>query len=169
MNIRVSETLTETERHQLFEWGTDIFGIEQLALDWRRKDWHVFVEVDGSVVSHAGVVKDQSVTVGNEQLAVSGIGGVVTIPEARTRGYAREVVRGAISLIGNDPAIEFAMLFCREPLIDFYSQMDWIEVRSPVLIKQNVGVVPSPLRVMVKCMAEQEWPSGPVIVNGHPW
>ncbi|HEY1629459.1 MAG TPA: GNAT family N-acetyltransferase [Tepidisphaeraceae bacterium] len=168
MNIRCTRTLSESQQQRLFGWGKDIFGIETLGLQWRRKDWHVLLEIDGFLVSHAGIVKKQSLSVGDEQLMVCGIGGVVTIPEARNHGYARQVLQSAITFIAEDAESEFAMLFCREALIDFYSQENWMELPTPVFIQQT-NSIPSPLAVMIKCVRPRKWPVGPVRVNGLPW
>jgi hypothetical protein len=169
MTVRVVQDLTDEERAQLFGWSTDAFGVERLGLQWRRKDWHVVVESDGRPVSHAGFILRQSVTVDRERLLVGGVGGVVTVPAARGRGFASAGLREVEGCIGEDREVAFAMLFCLEPLTEFYTRRGWLGVSGPVLIGQDKGACESPLPAMVRPLGQQDWPEGKVAVEGPPW
>jgi predicted GNAT family acetyltransferase len=53
--------------------------------------WSVLVKTEQRV-SHAEILY-RVVQVGEQRLAVGGIGGVMTLPEWRERGYARAVLK----------------------------------------------------------------------------
>jgi GNAT superfamily N-acetyltransferase len=95
--IRQTESLTDAEKQQFFDWGDDIFGAANLNLRWRPKDVHFVLYVDGTAVSHVGVLK-HVVSVAGQAVTVGGVGGVVTVPAKQKRGYARELMQHAVRL-----------------------------------------------------------------------
>lgn len=168
MRLRFADRFTDEERRQLFEWGEDIFGMAGLDLRWRPKDRHLFVEVDGRVVSHVGLLQ-HTVRVGDHPVKVGGVGGVVTVPDQQGRGYARHAMRHAASLMCGEWHVDFGLLFCREPLVPFYQGLAWRRVVDPVEAEQPSGRVVPPLAVMVLPCRGQEWPAGPVDLDSFPW
>jgi aminoglycoside 2'-N-acetyltransferase I len=168
VEIRVSEWMTEDEYRTLFEWGERIFGPLDGLYEWRPKQRHLYVEEDGRLVGHVGLLADV-VRVGDETVAVQGVGGVVTRPEAQGRGYARLALRRAVELMRAEPGAEFGMLYCRDELVPFYASLGWQLVEDESEFWQPAGRVVSPFRVMVLQLGTRAWPKGRVIVEGLPW
>ena len=139
MKIHRVNEVPAADKHRLFGWGEDIFQDAQFGLQWRRKDVHVLVEENGQVVGHVGILARQPVEMGGEKFFVGGIGGVVTVPDARGKGFAREGLRAAEEILLAEPDVDFAMLFCREPLIGFYQKWGWQRVMSSVSAKNSSG------------------------------
>lgn len=160
------DSLTEDDRARLFGWGEDIFGVKQLNLSWRHKDVHFTLTVAGEVVSHVGVLKHE-VSVGGEAIMVGGVGGVVTIPTAQRRGYARELMSHAAEFFKNWQ-VEAGLLFCLKRRVAYYGSQGWQLVRSPVEIQQPNGNIASPLEVMVLPLT-RTWPEGKIQLNSFPW
>lgn len=165
--IRQADSLTDAERHLLFDWGDDIFGAASLNLRWRPKDVHFLLYLDGTVVSHVGALK-HVVTVAGQPVTVGGVGGVVTVPEAQKRGFARELMRQATSLLV-DWRVDAGLLFCLPRMFPFYESQGWQVVEQTVLIDQPSVRIASPLEVMVLPLDGRPWPDGEVELNSFPW
>src|ERR1044071_9575709 len=108
--IKQVATLTDADRSKLFDWGVDIFGADHFKLRWRPKQLHFLMVADGEVVSHVGVLKHE-IKVGDQAVAVGGVGGVVTVPAAQNRGYASELMRHTAGFFSNWD-VEAGLLFC---------------------------------------------------------
>ncbi len=168
MEIRLVANLSEADKQQLFEWGPDVFGAEALHLQWRPKDWHFLVYANDQLVSHVGIVK-HIVTAGEQQVSVGGIGGVVTVPAAQSKGYASTALQQATNFMREELMVEFGLLFCLQRMIPFYQRFGWQEVREPVIIDQPSEKILSPLVVMVLPCRNQTWPTGTVKLESLPW
>ncbi|MBI1742873.1 GNAT family N-acetyltransferase [Candidatus Acetothermia bacterium] len=170
MTARLVEGLSEQERQQLFGWGTNIFGTEGFNLQWRKKkSWHILVyDVASQLVSHVGVA-GETVSVGQRIIHVGGIGGVVTIPLAQNKGYARTALEHAKNFMCDRLGVEFGMLFCLDRLVPFYQRLGWQRVQDSVYIEQPAGKILSPLNVMILPCQSQIWPTGTVDVQSLPW
>src|SRR5688572_22692139 len=144
MDIRTYQTLPDAERQALFGWGEDLFSVNALGLKWRPKDWHCVLYEDGAPLANASVLRHEV-----RDMVVGGLGGVITLPEARGRGLARQVVGRAAELMRDDLGASFGLLFCLPRLVPFYESQGWTVVEPGVLIDQPGGKVPSPIPVMI--------------------
>jgi predicted acetyltransferase len=126
------------------------------------------VYANDQLVSHVGIVK-HIVTVGEQQVTVGGIGGVVTVPAAQGKGCASAALQQATKFMGEELKVEFGLLFCLARMTPFYQRFGWQEVQEPVFIDQASGKIPSPLEVMVLPCRSETWPTGPVKLESLPW
>jgi GNAT superfamily N-acetyltransferase len=168
VGIRVSEEMTPEERETLFGWGENVFGTPDELYTWRAKDLHLYVEEDGRVVSHVGLL-EEVVAAGGERVRVCGVGAVVTVPEAQGRGHARRAMRRAAEVMRDETEAEFGMLYCLERLVPFYASLGWRLVEGENVFGQPAGPALSPFRVMVLPLRGRAWPPGRVVVEGLPW
>jgi aminoglycoside 2'-N-acetyltransferase I len=168
VEIRLEDHISDEERHILFEWGQNIFGAEDLALRWRPKDWHFFLDVDGRPVNHVGLLK-HTIGVGGRPVVVGGVGGVVTVPEAQGKGFAQSTMRRAASFMCDEWGVEFGFLFCRDQLVAFYERLGWQLVREPVEIQQDESNIISPFNTMVLACGGRTWPGGAINLDSRPW
>jgi predicted GNAT family N-acyltransferase len=168
VEIRLEKSLTDEERRTLFEWGENIFGVEDSLLRWRPKEWHFLVEEDGRAVAHIGVLQT-TVRVGEREISVGGVGGVVSVPEARGRGHVHAGMRRAAQFMCDELKVEAGMLFCLERLVAFYARQGWRLIEETVEIEQPTGTIVSPMRVMVLPCDGRAWPAGKIEVGGLPW
>jgi predicted GNAT family N-acyltransferase len=167
-DIRLEKSLTDEEHFALFGWGENIFGVEDKRFSWRPKDWHFIVEEDGHVLSHVGVM-ETSVRVGENDIKVGGIGGVVSVPEAQGRGNIRAAMSRAAEFMHDKLQVEFGMLFCLPRLVPFYARQNWQLLSDPVEFEQPSGNVISPFHSMVLPFDNRAWPAGEIKVGGLPW
>jgi aminoglycoside 2'-N-acetyltransferase I len=168
INIRLEKALTDEEHFALFGWGENIFGVEDKRFSWRPKDWHFIVEEEGHVLSHVGVM-ETSVRVGETDIKVGGIGGVVSVPEAQGRGNIHAAMSRAAEFMGDQLRVEFGMLFCLPRLVPFYARQNWQLLNDAVEFEQPSGKVVSPFHSMVLPFDNRAWPEGEVKVGGLPW
>jgi GNAT superfamily N-acetyltransferase len=168
IEIREKLLLTDDERRALFEWGPDIFGTTAMRLFWRPKDLHFVMYDDAKPVSHAAILK-HPVKVGETEITVGGLGGVVTVPEAQRRGLARQVVKRATSVMEVDWQVDAGLLFCLPRMIHYYQALGWEVVDAPVLIEAEAGKISSPMPVMVLPFKGIRWPSGTIDLGSRPW
>lgn len=166
--IRQIEALSEEEKQRLFGWGEDIFGVTALDLSWRSKGLHFLFYADRELVSHVSVLKHE-VSVEGEPVVVGGVGGVVTVPTAQKKGYARKLMRHAAELFERDWQVDAGLLFCLPKMTSYYQALGWRKVEGPVLIEQPAGKIVAPLEVMVLPLGGKEWPSGSVELRSLPW
>lgn len=166
--IEQTERFADEEKRLLFGWGEDIFGVSSLNLRWRPKQLHFLLRLDGKAVSHVGLLRHE-VSVAGESMTVGGIGGVVTLPEAQGRGFARRLMKRAMEVAERDSQVDAGLLFCLERLVPYYEALGWQLVNDRVLIEQPNGKIGSPLKVMVLPCGGFVWPVGEVELNSFPW
>ena len=105
MDIRTFQTLPEAERQALFGWGEDLFSVNALGLQWRSKDRHFVLYEHGSPLASASVLRHEV-----RNVVIGGLGGVITLPVARGRGLARQVVGRATEFMRDDLGASFGFL-----------------------------------------------------------
>ncbi|HWM92789.1 MAG TPA: GNAT family N-acetyltransferase [Thermoanaerobaculia bacterium] len=167
-DIQLLQLLTESERQALFGWGEDLFGVSPYGLQWRSKDWHFVLYEDGAPRSNASVLRHETV-LGGRPTMVGGLGSVITVPEARGRGFARQVIDRATEFLQKELGVSFGLLFCLPRLVPFYESQGWQVVEQGVLIDQPGGKVPAPTRVMILPFGDRSWPSERVDLGSLPW
>jgi GNAT superfamily N-acetyltransferase len=166
--IKQAGALTDEENRRLFGWGENIFGVAALNLIWRPKDVHFLMYSEGQPVSHVGVLR-HVVSVDGEPVTVGGLGGVVTVPTARKKGFARQLMRHATNFLGHEWGVDAGLLFCLPELAAYYGALGWQEVKSPVLIEQPRGKIVSPLCVMVLPVRKEGWSFESTELRSLPW
>jgi predicted GNAT family N-acyltransferase len=164
--------LTDAQRAELDADEKDSFGADEDGLDWRDKDLYVVLRgPSGRLVARAGLVLAQvHVSPADEAFAVVGIGDVLVTETERGRGYAREVLSGALCRAAT-LGPERAMLFCHESLAGMYKQLGFIDVPDPVRVDQADGEVLIDLRTMWRPLSPDAptWPTGEVRLHGLPF
>ena len=78
MRIKRRSNLNADEKLALTAWDDDIFQSDALNLIGRPKELHLVLYAENAPVSKCGLVKQQ-VLVGEENIVVGGIGGVVAL------------------------------------------------------------------------------------------
>ena len=166
--IRQADAITDEEKEWLFNWGEDIFGVTSLALQFRPKDVHFFMDVDGIALSHTSLLRHE-VSVNGQPLLVAGLGGVVTRPEAQGKGYAARLIRHAVEFFKREWDVEAGLLFCLPRLVSYYESLGWQTIVGPVLIEQPSGRMKSPVATLILPCRGRAWPNGEVELRSLPW
>jgi len=131
--------------------------------------WRVLLWEDGRLVSHVSVM-DRTIQVGGRPVHVAGIRSVMTLPEARGRGYASQLMARAAELIPREiPSAEHGLLLCLDIRVPLYSRLGWRVVDAPTYFEQPEGRTRSQVNTMVKPFKDKPWPAGEVDLCGLPW
>jgi aminoglycoside 2'-N-acetyltransferase I len=168
IEVRVVEIYSGADRSDLAGGEKDPSQTSAYQLQWRPTEKHVLIVEGGRNVCHVGLVK-HSVAVEGNPVPVAGIGGVLTRPECRGRGYARVAMKAAEAFASSQMGVDFLLLFCRPALQSWYEGLGWVKVSSAVWIEQQQGTIIQPLVSMVRRLGAKQWPQGEVRLGCLPW
>ncbi len=132
---------------------------------WAHADKRVVVRDEGRVVCHAGLFFREG-TLDGLPAKMCGIGGVMTSPVARRKGFAGAAMkRAAEAMAGAD----FGLLFCEQHNVALYAGLGWKDFPGRVECDQPSGrMVFDMMPRMVLPLAVH--PTGGVIdLCGLPW
>ena len=168
IEVRVEEFYSGAVRSDLAGGKTDPSQTGAYQLQWRPTEKHVLIVESGRNICHVGLVK-HTVAVDGNPVPVAGIGGVLTRPECRGRGYARIAMKAAEAFALSQMEVDFMLLFCRPALQSWYEGLGWMKVSSAVWIEQQQRTIVQPLVSMVRCLGPKQWPLGEVRLGCLPW
>ena len=168
-SIRQTPELTDQEAAALFGWSDDVFNVAGRELPSSGGcDTHFILEFDGQPVCHVGALL-HTIDMAGTPVAIAGLGGVVTRPEARGRGCARRLIGHVIDFAEREWKVDAGFLFCLEHMTGYYSSFGWTRLEVPVMIDQPGGVIENPGPAFVRPLGNFEWPPGTVLINRLPW
>jgi GNAT superfamily N-acetyltransferase len=170
-----SDERTETQtftRHTLERHAGRLrpFALPADSYSWTPPAWSALVKADQHVVSHAGIIY-RVIQVGQVRVPVGGIGGVMTMPEWRSRGYARAVLAAATAFVATQLWAPFVVVLSPRADAAFYEHLGWSVAEAPVWCEQPGGRVAliGEVALFKACHGEAEWPTGPIDLAGTPW
>ena len=162
---------TDQDRHELYGWGEDVdmWDVFELGFSWRPQDHHFIGYNDGKAVAHVGVllhVLDRD----DGRLAIGGVKSVLTVPEARRKGYASIVLNAARDYMRDEMPVDFGLLFCKEMYLPFYGGLGWERIHNEiVVIHPQDGKKPWPREVMIYRFSDRGWPPGTIDLDSEPY
>ena len=132
--------------------------------------WSVMAKPDQSVVSQTGILY-RVIRVGDVLVPVGGLSTVMTLAEARGRGYGRAVLASAMAFVGVWLWAPFALVLCAADASGFYEHLGWRTVNEPVSCSGFGGqqALTDRLAMVLPCQGQAEWPGGPIDLCGAPW
>ena len=166
--IQTKSKLTEEETETLFGWGDDLWNNDRYGLTWAGSDVQFVGLENGKPVTHAGMFY-HTVEIAGRDIELGGLNGVITLPQARGKGYGSQIVGAAEDHARDQSTAEFGMLFCHPELVEFYGPRGWHPIDGPVTIDQPDGPRLTPHTVMVYPFRDTMWPDGPFNLNSYPW
>ena len=168
IEIRRTDAVPADELEAIRRWQAQIFGNSEYQ--WADSDWLLTVKVDGNFVSGLEVV-ERTAKVGNRDVRLGGVGGVITLPEWRGKGLASAALQRANDFICGELGAEFGLLVTGEALIPFYSRVGWERVNGPLTFDQPDGrkVTVTDWVIMVLRCNGRKWPGGEIDLCGLPW
>ena len=143
----------------------------------RTRYWHgsapvysVLAQHNGNVVAHAGVIV-REIRVGRQAVCIFGIQNMGVLPEARGTGMGLRALEAA-AREAKRRGIAFGVLFCVPELKRYYKRDHW-KTREVTVTMDFDGRTNVPIQgknvCMVKCLTEEEFPEGPIRLQGADW
>nr|WP_018466061.1 GNAT family N-acetyltransferase [Calidithermus timidus] len=129
--------------------------------------WYVLAFVEGKLVSVLEIVRRRG-SVDGDSVALGLLGGVITAPRWRGRGYGSLLLEHAAGFICDELGCDFGFLMCGEALVAFYGRLGWQLVPNAYVYDQPAGKVEGRLRPMVFPCRGQGFPQGRVDLEGLP-
>jgi aminoglycoside 2'-N-acetyltransferase I len=125
---------------------------------------------DGEALVSAAGMLFRNGTVDGVAASIAGIGGVMTLPTARRKGFGRAAMLAAHEVIERGQISAFGLLFCERKNISFYQPLGWRVFDGAVIVEQPGAV--GPYRVMptlVRSFASVAPTTGTIDLCGLPW
>lgn len=148
--------------------GLAFAGESSDDLGWSDCEWFALGVLDGQIVSVVGILY-REVLVGEQKVAVGGIGGVATHPDYQQRGYAGQLLERSAQFLREELKVPFGLLVCAPKRIHYYGRFGWQVMNAPMYFihKEERRLFEGP--VMILPLGEAEWPGGDVDLQGGPW
>jgi aminoglycoside 2'-N-acetyltransferase I len=135
---------------------------------WANADSRVLVHEAGRLVSVVSLYQREGRHDGMP-VRIGGIGGVMTHPDHRRRGFARAAMAAARRFFAAD-RMDFSLLFVEPKNIGFYGALGWRVFPEPVIVEQPAGRAPFALMTaMVSGLARAAPAAGIIDLCGLPW
>jgi aminoglycoside 2'-N-acetyltransferase I len=175
--VRSVAELTNDERAALRELSAAVYPPEVAAawpgrsIEWAARQWSVIVwdDLKSQAIAHAGIVIRQA-RWNDRDVKVGGIGGVMTHPDFRGRGYARAAVNRGTEFFREQGEIDFGLLVCKPSLIPLYERFGWRVFPGDLLVEHHGKTVKFTFNVPMTCpLRLPEVLGGAIDLLGPPW
>ncbi|MFP4561735.1 MAG: GNAT family N-acetyltransferase [Spirochaetia bacterium] len=140
---------------------------------WDDPDY-TLITFEGSQWASTAELAERNVRAGTVPVRIAGVSGVMTHPDYRGRGLARDLMIRVMELAAERfPDADFGLLDCRNEVVGFYEPLGWrrepgrifytLDGRRGMYDPEHVNIMIYPLK------AGAEWPGGDVDFLGLPW
>lgn len=144
----------------------------QQPYGYASHDVHVMAWVENRVVGHVGWAR-REITVGTENVAIAGVGGVLISADARRMRLGGELMGWAEQSMRDRGHLAFGYLGCRERVVSFYASCGWhrIYAREKSIGRDGESVVdePGPPILILPIASLEPWPDGDIDLRGRAW
>lgn len=140
---------------------------------YARGELHALARAGGELVGYAATAR-RFIGVGDHELVVSGVGGVMTKQALRSQGIGRLVIGALQEAMRTDAPSDFGLLGCRPDVVPFYRSCGFELIDTicrDVRPGDGMTVVESagPTLVCAGTRPVGQWPAGTVDLRGLPW
>ncbi|MFJ4972178.1 GNAT family N-acetyltransferase [Streptomyces sp. NPDC088755] len=174
--IDVMAELTDREKTELGDLRDAVYPPETESgwtgadMEWAPAHWRVAARTsDGTLASHVGILVRDGVHSGTA-VTIAGIGGVKTHPRYRRQGHAARAMRRAEDFFHTRGDIDFGLLVCDPPLLDYYAALGWKQFNGRLLVTQFGARTEFTYSKIMTLPVRGTAPAGGVIdLGGPPW
>lgn len=132
---------------------------------WAHADKRVIVSDGDRVVCHAGLFF-RDATLDAKPARICGIGGVMTAPSARRKGFATAAMKRAAEAMDG---VDFGLLFCEPHNVRFYGNLGWQVFDGRVRCEQPKGEMFFDIMPTMILPMRMRPASGAIDLCGLPW
>lgn len=118
------------------------------------------------IIAHTSVVVRRITTTWNFRYEAASFQGVLVSPEYRRNGIAQNMLKIALHE-SKSRDLEFAILFCKEPLVNYYIKHNWRLADDSIVMWNNRDL---PIAMRSNCpmyymLTDKPFPEGPIDVH----
>lgn len=140
---------------------------------YARGELHCFARAGGELVGYAASAR-RFICVGEEEVIVAGVGGVLTGAASRGQGVGRDVIHALQEAMRGLAPADFGLLGCRTEVVPFYKSCGFTLIESAirdVSPRDAMTVIESggPTLICAGTKPVESWPEGTVDLRGLPW
>jgi len=175
LEFLATEDLSDFQNKELDRLGEAVYPPGSSAIPpgssftWAAPQWSILLWDGDELVTHAGLLVREILQDGVVK-RIGGIGGVATHPARQGQGFASQAMREAARLFDSELNVSFALLFCRQHLVEFYKRLLWKPFLGKIFVHQPHGNVEfSANGAMVLDVNEPAPIDGLLDLNGLPW
>ena len=128
LDFKATAQLNDDEAEALSALSAAVYppqpSVDKVAsrIQWADPQWSILIrDEDHQLVSHVGALTRLGLCDG-EQILIGGIGGVMTHPAQRRKGYAAAGVRRATDFLRQELEVDISLLVCGTDLLCFYQR-----------------------------------------------
>lgn len=145
----------------------------ELPYGYAPHDVHVIARSAGDLIGHVGWQR-RVIAVGDSEVTIAGVGGVLISVRARGHGMGRRLMRELAASLPTTDGIEFGYLGCREEVVEFYRSCGWLRINA---VERSVGRdgrtrtydADQPMLILPVGRDASSWPDGTVDLRGRAW
>lgn len=139
------------------------------GIEWAHAERRVLLYIDDKVRAVVGIYQ-REISCDGEPVRVAGIGGVMTDPDFQGLGYGKQVMSHVMDLLRTEANCAFALLFCEDHNVGFYSKLGWTLFEGEMVVEQQGKTGPFAFRnEMVLPLKEPARRTGKLDLCGLPW
>lgn len=137
---------------------------------WARPQWNIMIrDVDDQLVSHVGAVTRLCLC-DCKEILIGGIGGVMTRPSQRGKGYAGAGIRRASEFLRRDRQVDMSLLFCAPRLRSYYRRFGFRSFSADTYVRQDGAKILFPRNEIMVMPAMKPLPQCAALdLCGLPW
>lgn len=137
---------------------------------WAEPQWHILIRDEADqLVSHVGAVT-RICLCDSVEILIGGIGGVMTHPAQRGKGYAGAGVRRALDFLRQEMRVEFALLFCAPRMRSYYRRFGFSSFVGDTRARRGDSEVIFPRNEVMAIAALKPLPQCALLdLCGLPW
>ena len=153
------------------KWGEEAFGQLALCQEFKYQsgsDYCVLAYCGAAFVGFAAVFK-REVFIGGEPFSMGCVGGVITSPDYRGKGYGSIMMNELKRLIFRTLGCRVGGLLCEEKTVPFYEKLGWVRSNEAVLVERDGRKVEWPEAFMSLAESDFEINGKEIDLCGLPW
>jgi len=166
INIINNTDISESILTYLEDWFDREFG--HTGIEWAKPQWYLIMKNNQEIIGRIGIIK-RKINVNGKEIDVGGITGVIIKKEFRGKGLSKTMLKKTAEFIKEILKLKFALLLCRDRVVPVYEKCNWYIVHGPTLFEQKNGPQEYSNNTMIINLSNDEWPGGPIQLQGLPW
>ena len=165
--------LINAQENQLIrKWGNEAWGDLELCQKFEYQsgaDYCVLVYSGDEFVGFAAVSKRSVKLDGVNELSMGCVGGVITDPKYRGKGYGSVMMNEVHRLIFDTLRCDFGGLLCENTVVNFYRKLGWTLNKGVALVDRDNEKTEWPEAFMYYAKSDCVVEANEVDLCGLPW